>query len=91
MVIMADKGKGFWLRVRDGRVMTPDEFAVADETVVRFVAVPYGAIAGDDDGDDPLGAYADEEELRRLWADSVSVVSLGDDLNKRMTMMTMDF
>ena len=46
MVVLADKGKGFWCRIHDGRLLTPTTYAALPSTAsVAFVAIPFGALA----------------------------------------------
>ena len=74
MVVLADLGKGFWVRVHAGSVLTPAEHkALADETSVQFAAIPLGALADDDE-------EPNEPKLRSLWSDSVSVVPKDQEL-----------
>ena len=76
MVVLADKGKGFWCRIHDGRLLTPTTYAALPSSAsVAFVAIPFGALA--------LGKVGegDEEEilLRGLWGDHVSLVAAEDE------------
>ena len=76
MVVLADKGKGFWCRIHDGRLLTPTTYAALPSSAsVAFVAIPFGALA--------LGKVGegDEEEilLRELWGDHVSLVAAEDE------------
>lgn len=76
MVQLVDQGKGCWFRLLDGKVLTPAEYAAAKaakrQPDVRFVGIPFAALVGDED--DEMGAFADEEEFRRLWGERVSLV-----------------
>ena len=81
MVQLVDQGKGCWVRLLDGKLLTPAEYAAAKAAErqgdVRFVGVPFAALVGDEG--DELGAFADEEEFRSLWGERVSLVDCDDE------------
>ena len=64
MVVLADKGKGFWCRIHDGRLLTPTTYAALPGSAsVAFVAIPFGALA--------LGTVGEGEEEEFLLRDGV--------------------
>ena len=67
MVVLADKGKGFWCRIHDGKLLTPTTYAALPSTAsVAFVAIPFGALA--------LGKAGEGEEEEFLLRVGVWIV-----------------
>ena len=67
MVVLADKGKGFWCRIHDGRLLTPTTYAALPSTAsVAFVAIPFGALA--------LGKAGEGDEEEFLLRDGMWIV-----------------
>jgi hypothetical protein len=67
MVVLADKGRGFWCRIHDGRLLTPTAYAALPSTAsVTFVAIPFGALA--------LGKAGEGDEEEFLLRDGVWIV-----------------
>ena len=66
MVVLADKGKGFWCRIHDGRLLTPTTYAALPSSAsVAFVAIPFGALA--------LGTVGEGDEEEFLLRDGSTI------------------